>query len=125
MEGPYAESRNEWRKAQADAAALLMKLKAAIAKTRDTRSTAAAAGIDRLTRRIPDLGAVLDALADAEEQGGETAALREQARKTAQLASYHLRSDRLLAMLRDNPFLPVSVDKIFVGVLQKIQRELK
>ena len=124
-DGPYSTSRGAWCAAKAEAIAAIEKVKASIAKTRDPRAAQIGTLLDHIVRRIPDAGAVLEALADAEEAGVEAAALKEHARKTAQLASYYLRSDRLAAMVRDNPFHPVSVDKIFVHALQTIQRELK
>jgi hypothetical protein len=125
LECPYGTSRSAWRTARAEAMAAIEKIKVAIKKTKDPRSVQVIAGLDRIVRRIPDAGCALEALADAEDAGAATAALKDQARKTAQLASYYLRSDRLVAMVRDNPYVPVSVDKIFASALQTIQRELK
>jgi hypothetical protein len=125
IDGSYAASRNAWLAAKAEALAALGKMKAAINKTKDPRAAQVCAGLDRIVRRIPDAGCALEALADAENSGADASALKENARKTAQLASYYLRSDRLVAMVRENPFGPVSVDKIFNRALQTIQRELK
>jgi hypothetical protein len=126
LDGPYTASRTAWNSAKMEAEAAIEKLKAAIAKTRDARAVEAGAALNRILRRLPDMGCVLEALAEAEETGsGEAASLKEQARKTAQLASYYLRSDRLAAAIRENPFVPVSVDKIFGRAFQTIQRELK
>ncbi len=125
IEGPYGASRRAWLTARKETIAALEKIKAAVAKARDPRAPQLSISLERIVRRIPDVGCVLEALADAEESGGSTAALKENARKTAQLASYYLRSDRLLAMVRENPFTPVSVDKIFSPALQTLQRELK
>lgn len=125
LDGPYAASRSAWLAAKAEARAALEKMKTAMAKSKDPRASQIGVGLDRIIRRIPDAGCALEALADAEDSGAETAALKENARKTVQLASYYLRSDRLVAMVRENPFLPVSVDKIFARALQTMQRELK
>lgn len=126
FEGAYAASRTAWHQAQAEAAAALGKLRAAIAKTKDPRAAQASAALDRTMRRIPDMGCTLDLLAEAEDARlADAASLKEQARKTSQLTSYYLRSDRLVAMIRQNPFAPVSLDKVFTRALQTIQRELK
>jgi len=125
IDGPYSASRGAWLAARTEATAAIEKIKAAIAKTKDARAAQVSAALDRILRRIPDAGCALEALADAEDTGTDTAALKENARKTSQLASYYLRSDRLSAMLRENPFHPVSVDKIFTRALQTMQRELK
>ena len=125
IEGSYAASRSAWLAAKAEALAALGKMNAAIAKTKDPRAAQVSAALDRIVRRIPDAGCALDALAEAEDSGADATALKENARKTSQLASYYLRSDRLVAMVRENPFVPVSVDKIFNRALQTIQRELK
>lgn len=125
LEGPYCTSRNAWVAARWETLTALEKVKAAVAKTKDARAAQINAGIDRIVRRIPDAGSALEALADAEDAGAGAAALKDYARKTAQLVSYYLRSDRLVAMVRENPFLPVSVDKIFAPALQSMQRELK
>jgi hypothetical protein len=125
LDGPYCTSRSAWAAARWEALTALEKVKAAVSKTKDARAAQINAGIDRIVRRIPDAGSALEALADAEDAGTGAAALKEYARKTAQLASYYLRSDRLIAMVRENPFQPVSVDKIFAPALQTIQRELK
>ena len=125
LEGPYAASRGAWVAAKAETAASIDKIKAAITKTKDGRAAQAVTALERIIRRIPDAGCALEALADAEEAGGDVTALKENVRRTAQLASYYLRSDRLVAMVRDNPFYPVSADKIFARALQTIQRELR
>ena len=124
-DAPYSASRNAWAAARTEARTALDKIKAAVNKTRDARSAQVAVALDRIVRRIPDVGAVLEAVADAEEAGGDVAGLKDQVRKTSQLASYYLRSDRLVAMVRENPFHPVGVDKIFVPAIQTIQREFK
>ena len=125
LEGPYAASRGAWVAAKVETAAAIDKIKAAINKTKDARGAQAVTALDRVLRRIPDAGCALEALADAEGAGAEVSALQDNVRKTAQLASYYLRSDRLVAMVRDNPFHPVSADKIFARALQTIQRELR
>ena len=125
IDGSYAASRSAWLAAKAEALTALGKVKASIAKTKDPRAAQASAALDRIIRRIPDAGCALEALADAEDSGTDCDALKENARKTVQLASYYLRSDRLVAMVRENPFGAVSVDKIFNRALQTIQRELK
>lgn len=125
IEGPYGASRRAWLVARLETVAALGKIRTAVAKVKDPRAAQISIALDRVIRRIPDAGSALEALADAEESGAPTAALKENARKTAQLASYYLRSDRLLAMVRENPFTPVSVDKIFSPALQTLQRELK
>lgn len=125
IHGPYAASRGAWLAAKAETQAAIEKMRAAIAKTRDSRAVQVNAALDRIVRRIPDAGSVLEALADVEEAGGDPTALRDQARKISQLASYYMRSDRLIAMVRENPFNPISVDKIFSRALQTMQRELK
>ena len=125
LEGSYFASRSAWHAAKTEAHAAVDKIKALISKTKDPRAAQVGVALDRIIRRIPDTGAALEALADAEDSGAEAAALKDNARKSAQLASYYLRSDRLAAMIRDNPFHPVSVDKIFSRALQTIQRELK
>jgi hypothetical protein len=126
IEGSYAASRSAWLAAKTEALAALGRMKAAINKTKDPRAAQVCSALDRIVRRIPDTGCALDALAYAEDNlESNAAALKENARKTAQLASYYLRSDRLVAMARENPFAPVSVDKIFNRALQTIQRELK
>ena len=124
-EGSYAASRGAWLAAKTETLGALEKMKAAISKTKDPRAAQVTAAIDRIVRRIPDAGGALEVLADAEDSGADSAALKENARKTAQLASYYLRSDRLVAMVRESPFQPVSVDKIFNRALQTVQRELK
>jgi hypothetical protein len=125
IEGSYYASRSAWLAARTEAHTALDKMKALISKTKDPRASQVGAALDRIIRRIPDAGAALEALADAEDSGGDAAALKDNARKTVQLASYYLRSDRLAAMIRDNPFYAVSVDKIYSRALQNIQRELK
>lgn len=126
IEGSYAASRGAWLAARAETLSALEKMKASINKTRDPRASQVCSALDRIVRRIPDAGSALDALAYAEDNlESNAAALKENARKTAQLASYYLRSDRLVAMVRENPFGAVSVDKIFNRALQTIQRELK
>lgn len=126
IEGSYSASRGAWLTAKAETLAALEKMKASINKTKDPRAGQVCTALDRIVRRIPDAGVALDALAYAEDNLENNAgALKENARKTAQLASYYLRSDRLVAMVRENPFSPVSVDKIFNRALQTIQRELK
>ena len=125
IEGSYYASRTAWLAARTEARAAVDKMKALIAKTKDPRAAQVGAALDRIILRIPDAGAALEALADAEDSGGDATALKDNARKTVQLASYYLRSDRLAAMIRDNPFHPVSVDKIYTRALQTIQRELK
>jgi|EndMetStandDraft_7_1072992.scaffolds.fasta_scaffold535025_2 hypothetical protein len=126
IDGSYAASRSAWLAAKAETLGALEKMKASINKTKDPRAAQVCAALERVVRRIPDAGCALDALAYAEDNlESNAAALKENARKTAQLASYYLRSDRLVAMVRENPFGPVSVDKIFNRALQIIQRELK
>lgn len=125
IDGSYAASRSAWLAARAETVAALGKMKASIAKTKDPRTAEISTALDRIVRRIPDAGCALEVLAEAEDSGSDSGALKENARKTAQLASYYLRSDRLVAMVRENPFVPVSVDKIFSRALQTIQRELK
>jgi hypothetical protein len=125
FEGPYAASRGAWAAAKVETATAVSRIKAALTKTKDARGAQAITALDRVLRRIPDAGCALEALADAEEAGGDVDGLKENVRKTAQLASYYLRSDRLVAMVRDNPFYPVSADKIFARALQTIQRELR
>jgi hypothetical protein len=125
IEGPYAASRGAWVSAKKEASTAIDKIKAALNKTKDSRAAQAAGALERAIRRIPDAGCALEALADGEEAGEDVNALKENVRKTAQLASYYLRSDRLVAMVRDNPFSPASMDKIFARALQTIQRELR
>jgi hypothetical protein len=125
LDGPYAASRSAWMAAKAETRAALEKMKASITKTRDPRAAQVTAALDQVIRRIPDAGCALEALADAELAESETGALKQHALKTAQLASYYLRSDRLVALVRENPFHPVSVDKLFTRALQTLQRELK
>lgn len=125
IDGPYAASRGAWMAAKTEAQGAIDKLKASISKTKDTRAAQAVAALDRVLRRIPDAGSALEALVEAEESGGDATALKDNARKTMQLASYYLRSDRLLAMIRENPFQPVVVDKIYTRALQTMQKELK
>ena len=125
LDGPYAASRGAWRAAKAEALAAIEKIKAAISKTRDSRAAPVNAALDRILRRIPDAGCALDALADAEDAGGDASELKENARKTMQLTSYYIRSDRLVAMVRESPFHSVSLDKVFGRALQTMQRELK
>jgi hypothetical protein len=125
LAGPYAASRSAWLAARAEASAAIEKIKTSISKTRDSRAVPVNAALDRILRRIPDAGCAFDALADAEDAGQDAAALKENARKTVQLASYYLRSDRLVAMVRENPFHPLSVDKVFSRALQNMLRELK
>src|SRR5882757_2005076 len=100
IEGSYAASRSAWLTAKAEVLAALGKMKASIAKTKDPRAAQVSAALDRIVRRIPDTGCALDVLAEAEDSGADSAALKDNARKTAQLASYYLRSDRLVAMVR-------------------------
>jgi hypothetical protein len=125
LDGPYAASRGAWRAAKAEALAAIEKIKTAISKTKDQRAAPMGAALDRIIRRMPDAGCAFEALADAADAGTDTSALKENARKTVQLTSYYLRSDRLVAMVRENPFQPVSVDKVFSRALQTMQRELK
>lgn len=125
FDGPYTASRSDWQAAKAEAQAAIAKIKAVVAKSKDPRAAQVAAALDRILRRIPDAGCAFDALADAENAGADTTALKDNARKTVQLTSYHLRSDRLIAMMRENPFHPVSLDKVFNHALQTMQRETK
>ena len=125
IEGSYAASRSAWLAAKAEAKTAFEKMKAAITKTRDPRAAQVTAALERIVRRIPDAGCAIEALADAEDSGADTTALKDNAKKITQLASYYLRSDRLAAMVRENPFFPVKVDKIFLNALQTMQRELK
>ena len=123
--GPFAESRCAWLTAKGEAMAAIAKIKASVAKTKDARAAAVSAALDRILRRIPDAGCAFEALADAEDVGVDSSALKDNAQKTIQLTSYYLRSDRLVAMVRENPFHPVSLDKVFGRALQTMQRELK
>ena len=123
--GPFAESRCAWLTAKGEATAAITKIKASVAKTKDARAAAVSAALDRILRRIPDAGCAFEALADAEDAGVDSSALKDNAQKTIQLTSYYLRSDRLVAMVRENPFHPVSLDKVFGRALQTMQRELK
>lgn len=125
LAGPYTASRSAWLAAKVEASAAIEKMKAAISKTRDSRVAPVNAALDQILRRIPDAGCAFEALADAEEAGMDASALKENARKTMQLTSYYLRSDRLVAMVRESPFHSVSLDKVFGGALQTMQRELK
>ena len=123
--GPYTASRGAWLAAKGEASAAIEKIKTSISKTKDSRAASVSAAMDQILRRIPDAGCAFEALADAEDAGVDASALKENARKTIQLTSYYLRSDRLVAMLRENPFHPVSLDKVFGRALQTMQRELK
>ena len=123
--GPFAESRCAWLTAKGEATAAITKIKASVAKTKDARAASVSAALDRILRRIPDAGCAFEALADAEDAGVDSSALKDNAQKTIQLTSYYLRSDRLVAMVRENPFHPVSLDKVFGRALQTMQRELK
>lgn len=125
LDGPYAASRGAWLTAKGEASAAIGKIKTSLSKTKDTRAASASIALDQILRRVPDAGCAFEALADAEDTGVDASALKENARKTIQLTSYHLRSDRLVAMLRENPFHPVSLDKVFGRALQTMQRELK
>ena len=126
-EADYENSQRSWREARSQSAAGIARIQAAILKTRDPRGPEIATGLDRVLRSLPDVGLALELLGTAEERqlASEVTELKELARRTVQLCSYYLRSDRLIALLRENPFTPIHLERIFATALQVIQTELK